>query len=499
MFCLNVPRKTTALIQVWGCILLAVVSVFLSFAPIISLSVTDETVRDGINEIVKELTDQEVSDFPDKVDISSAKLIGSISLVSKLLSAVGSEDAEQAEEVEAMLKGDEGRDTVLIAAAISYSFVDMFGGDSADEGQSGGILSAVFHVLVVLICLLYVLIFTLIMPLFFIISALTSLISALKHLETPEEVASKIGNKLPGLISIPMMLMLFQCVLPTMTYASGTQGLLIVAVICVVFNTVLTRLRTYAPAQMTYVNIVQGISLVSIIGFLVFFFNLLKTGVIRTFMSGSWADSLLLIDYNHMDAASVSIIVNGVLILIAVSMATSSLNYFKACLSRLSLTVTKKKGDSHIVSAVSLLLIYILPIYVKNSSKGVLELNDAQQGALNGVLVGLIIAIAAEIALLVLKNVFCEDMTKEEVASIIGGEAKTPEEALADATVALKIAQKMVAGSASAQQAEESDVIASATTEEVPAEETEEPVADDDATAAVAQTEGSTENTSTDA
>ncbi len=478
MFCLNVPRKTTALIQVWGCILLAVVAIFLSFAPIISLSVSDETTREGINEIVKELTGEELAEFPDKVDISSTKLIGSISLVSKLLSAVGSEDEEKATEVEAMLNGDEGRDTVLIAAAISYSFAGMFGDGSAEEGQSGGVLSVVFQVIVVLICLLYVLIFTLIMPLFFIISALASLISALKHLETPEEVASKIGNKLPGLISIPMMLMLFQCVLPTMTYASGTQGLLIVAIICVVLNTVLTRLRMYAATQITYVNIVQGISLVSIIGFLVFFFNLLKTGVIRTFMSGSWADSLLLINYEHMDAASVSIIVNGVLILIAVSMATSSLNYFKACLSRLSLTVTKRKRDSHIVSAVSLLLIYILPVYVKNSSKGVLELNDAQQGALNGVLVGLIIAIAAEIALLVLKNVFCENMTNEEVASIISGNAKTPEEALADAEAALKVAQETVAASVSAT--------------------AEAPVADD-ATEAVAQAEAPTENTDADA
>ena len=57
MFQLNVPKKTSALIQVWASVLLIVVAVIMSFMPIITLKTVDDA--EAIEEILSEISDGE--------------------------------------------------------------------------------------------------------------------------------------------------------------------------------------------------------------------------------------------------------------------------------------------------------------------------------------------------------------------------------------------------------------------------------------------------------
>jgi hypothetical protein len=101
----------------------------------------------------------------------------------------------------------------------------------------------ILNIMVVLVCLIAVLSFTVIAPVIYVISALIALISALVHVKEPEAAGAKVSKQLTKLIKIPLLLMLFQCVLPTMTYSSGALTLLILSLVCVVFNLVLSRLQ----------------------------------------------------------------------------------------------------------------------------------------------------------------------------------------------------------------------------------------------------------------
>jgi hypothetical protein len=185
MFQLNVPRKTTSLIQVWGCVALAIICVFLSFAPLITL----DTGKDAqaIKESINEIFDKDVNiKIPEKVEVSTGKLVSSISLVVDVVK-VTADAAKQAnnaannamngmtteannaandadaslKKLEELLLSEDGKNTLVTVFAIANSVTNATGSnDSAEEKATG--LSAVLSYVVVVLALLYVLIFTLI-------------------------------------------------------------------------------------------------------------------------------------------------------------------------------------------------------------------------------------------------------------------------------------------------------------------------------------------------
>ena len=88
------------------------------------------------------------------------------------------------------------------------------------------------------------------------------------------------------------------------------------------------------------------------------------------------------------------------------------------------------------------------PIPVNTFSLGFLVLSDDQQSFLNAALVGIIIMIVAEIAVLVLKRVFCSKMKVEDGEALLTGNAKTSDEILAEAKQIVAEAEASVATAA---------------------------------------------------
>jgi hypothetical protein len=489
MLCFNVPKKTTALIQVWTSMLLIVIAVILSLTPIITLQIADKETIDSINEMVEEISGEEIPDIPDAIDVSAPKMFGSISMIVKFISAAGSNDPALAQEVQAMMEGEEGRNTVLMVAAIAASFMEIFGGE--EDGQKSDGFAMILKVLVVMICLLYVLGFTLIIPFVCAITAIIALVSALKNLKTPEEAAPVVSKKLLGLITLPMTFILFQCVLPTMHYGVGALGLWIVCFVCVALCLVASRLHAYTPAQMKYANVLQGTAILGTIGYLVFFFNIINVGAFDSLISGKWASyvaQVVIIQANGGTVPSSGYLIDAILVLVAVILVISSVDYFKACANRLSCTAgagknNKRPKDSHLVSSIIYLLIYILPVYVMGATnclkdptsastegaESFLVLSEEQSGALSMALVGLIIMIVAEVALVVLKKVVCKDVPQAEMAAVLAGDVQLPEAAPVAEAAPVEEAPAAEAVPAFAEEAPAAEEAAPA--EEAPAEE----------------------------
>jgi hypothetical protein len=283
---------------------------------------------------------------------------------------------------------------------------------------------------------------------------------ALTKLSDPAAVAAKIGKLLPMMISFPLLFILFQCVIPTMQYGGGVSTLLALTVVCTLVNVVISRLRMYTPQDVKYLNLLQGISLVSLLGYLIFLFNIVNTGVFHAFITGSWSEvvatAALASKYN-LEVVHKEYILDAVLIVLAVMLVISSTKYLTHCLSRLSCTL-KKGGDGNLPGAIITTLSCILPLvvlYAKHAyedSNYILSLDAEPVGsfldgmtasgklALVAALVGAIITLASEIALMVLKKVLCEDSTVEDREAVVSGTAKTPEEKLATAKETLAAA-----------------------------------------------------------
>ena len=516
MFQLHVPRKTTSLIQVWGCVALAIICVFLSFAPLITLDTGSnaQAIEEGINELFK---DQNVKvDIPEKVEVSTGKLVGSISLVVDVVKVL-SEEAKAAnaavnnaangvvdnsyttgttnntannsnnsmKKLEELLLSEDGKNTLVTVFAIANSVTEATG---AGEGESVSGVSAILSVVVVFLAILYVLVFTLIFPVIFIITALIMLITALAKMKNPLEAAPKISKKLPGLVMLPMFFMLFQCVIPGMGFGAGALWLWIMLLVSVLLNAVVARLRPYTEKDFMYANVIQGGALIGLIGYLVFFFNIVKSGIFNAFVRGTWGDYVQgLITAKKADKAAADLaakfgqsytptefsnayLLDGVLIMVYLLLVISSVSYFAYCAQRIACSAAGKKGtkaaEQHIAFSVVMLFIAIIPMFLKKTenlfanyvddslgARASLVLTKDGEAALSGALVGLIIMLVAEIAIVVCGKVLCNGISAEDKQAVLIGAAKTPEEKLADAEAVIAEAQAAAAEEAPAEEA----------------------------------------------
>lgn len=439
MFQLNLPKKTVAQAHVGVICLLIVLALIFSFLPIITLNTAEPEVAQGIEEIVNKFTEEEF-EFPDKINVSAPMLIKSAFLmfdIVKMAKDNSTATQEEKDALEAKIKGETGRNTILVGAAIVHSITSTF----KDNNQNGSsnIINLIFNVLITIVAIFYLLGVTIAMPIVFAILAIKALVPIAKNYKEFHTHTAAVANKLPQKLSIIMTIMLFQCVLPSMNYGSGTLGLWIVSIICVFVNFAVTRLTAYDKEDFIYLNIIQGASVVSIIGFFIFFFSVLKTNIFSTFTHGAWGAYIarVLASPARADAAK-GYIVDALLILVYLVAVLSCVKFLGKCANRLSCAMNSKSGNPSLLpETIALLVVYILPTIVAGrksnlsnpfdkSSEAVgsfLELGAEQKSALTMVLVGAIIMIAAEIAIKVLENVFCPNMTTEAKAAVLNNTA----------------------------------------------------------------------------
>lgn len=429
---LNVPRKLTAIVQIWVSVVLLFIAAGLSLAPIITLQTATQTEKLG--EMLRELElpgEELLDELPETVDISVVKIVKSVFVITNVV--IEKQDVFSKNQEEPLLESEEGKDTLVVALALATAVASDFEIGGSDAWT--GILPMVISLLVLLVLLMM----TFAIPVMLLMSALSALFSALFHLKSPEKVSAKIGRKLPGFISIPLMVMLFQCVIPGMSYGSGIMGIFIVTIFAAVLGLVISRMRSYSLPAFRYLNIVQGMSVVGIVGFVMFFFNLIQTNVFSNFLRGKLMQCVIAVMKNNSNVEVDWVwLIDFALIIVYVGMALGAVKYLEKSLRRLVYNAaTTKKGkfrkDSLIVRAVFMLTIFVIPKYVMGqkhfrtvststqsvSDGSLLELNAEESKALTMVLVGIIVMLVAEIALIVLKNVFCKNAKQTNLAPVV--------------------------------------------------------------------------------
>ena len=481
---LNLPRKLVSTIQLWASVLLLVVAFIFSLMPTITIKMNDNLA--DITKMASEVLPEEDFGFladMDTVEFSAPKLIGTISLFAKIISVSTAEPSDpgaddKREELQEYLESDEGKEDIATAVAIAFTIVNTFdlGGEDGESTQSN-IFSIILTLLISLVGLIAVLVLTVLLPILIGISCIGGIISALKNMKTPENVSAAIASKLPGKLSLVLAFMLFQCVVNGMTYAAGVSGLLIVCIISVVLNFVVSRLREYPSKQFRYLNVLQLPAIVGIIGFVIFFFNIISSGVFSTFAHGDFA--LYLTEALALTANKVTVnnayIVDAVLILVYLGIILGCSSYLNSAARRVSCAVRREKPkgligifftgklhDNNLVKAIVTLGAFIIPTviagmkhYYKDPTSTAAEgdasfltLSADQEAALSAALVGIIIMIVAEIAVIVLKKVFCKDLTTAEAEDLMTGKAMTSAERLAEAQSIVAEAEAAAAATA---------------------------------------------------
>ena len=391
------------------------------------------------------------------------------------------------EDISAILEDPSNQDKLLTAFAFASVFMDITEDDSNE-------LSMIFNAVISMMSLLYIIAMTLVFPIILLIQAIITLVVALTNLKTPEKAAPKLSSKLTGLLTMLLMVMLFQCAVPQLSYGGGALGMLIVTLISIVLNAFAVRVPAYRKSDMKFANIVQAISLGGIVGFGIFFFSIIKSGVLAMFLKGpffAFAERFEDISHSHYSAES-NYLIDVILMVLYIAFAITAVSYIAKVTRRFSLA-TKK--PSHLLAYPILALpVFVLPTVImvcKNLNVTIggtdyiipqssLVLTESQTTAHILVLVGIVIMLAAEICYIVLPKVLCKDMTQEDKLLVLSGKAPDPN-APVEALATEAVADENAATENTADQPATDAIADEATIDEPVADEAiiDEPVADE--------------------
>jgi len=443
---IKLPRKLVCSAQLWISVILVVLAMIFSLtAPIITLT-TDKGFGNKITNFIEDELDLNLGDYDfdeEGLDISTTKLIGSITMLIDIIGAIDDPIAQA--ELQMQLTTDEAKEDLVTVAGLAVVFMDTF---DFDNMPSEPPFEVIFDMALTMIALLYVIVMAFVIPIMLIVAAIAVVIKALRNIKTPEDASGTVASKLTPMLSMTLTVMLFQCIIQegVMKAGSGLTTILTLAIISVGINFVATRLREYPSAQFKYLNIVQPVAILSIVGFLVFFFNLIDTGITTTFIKRFMGFAIASEDY-------ATLVMMGLYILLAIG----CVSYLDKAARRLccavkpegpkgivGLFVKGKVSDNSIVHAVMNLLAYILPAVVIGMD-GFAFLYEENESAFSGMLVGAIIMLVAEIAAIVLRTIFCKDLSTRDAEEVLTGTALTSEEKLAEAKKTLAEAEKIAA------------------------------------------------------
>ncbi len=541
---INVPKKYTAAGQLWLNLLLLLIATIIAFTPILSIDMTNDNLWNGILDAMDALSEavpelQEIERPDDNIGITSGKILTSIRIVAKLASVSISttnalvsdakhdstaadkyeEAEEKKDELVELIGTEEGKEAIVMTLAIFSRVIDFGGDESEDENKADSVLANIIETIIKFIIVFYMLGFVFLMPYILLITLIINAIRSVKNIATPENISGKISGALIPHFATSLTLAFMITYLPGFNWGSGLSTIFTCAVISIVANVVLTRLRAYNPIDFKVVNLVQAAALLQGVGFIVFFTNLVKNSIMFDFFKqlGDYmvdaalqigninkvvnAHNELVRQYSigeYWDAASINagFAFDLILILVFISLAVSSISVISgAVINRLTLTKGKKVGkDAPYSAAIIAIITSIVPKIVaglenkktwewEDMTKGewlmkpagsIFTLSAENNAALNGMLVGGIIMLIAAIAYTVAKKYLCPEVTEHiETAVLVGdapayGTAVSSEELLANNTAETSVAETSVAETPVAE-----NTVAENTVAETPAAETE--------------------------
>ena len=332
---LNLPRKLVATVQMWVSLALILLTFLFSLMPIITIETSDlqGEIVDMIDDIGIKVNQNVKNQLKeDEINVSAFKLVGSITLIAKVVKAASASASSESlnntavKDLEKYVETEKGAESLVTSISLALAIVNI-ASDSAGNDMNKLMenpVSLILAILIPIIGLFAVLGITLILPVIFFFKALAASSRALKNIHTPEEATGKLAATLPAMVGLPLTFMLFQCVVPGMTSAPAISMITIFCILSIIVNVLASRTREYPAAQFKYLNIHQGGALLGIIGFIVYFFSIIKSGVFNGFVNGRFSTEIVKAITRNNENDIKSLLIKGLFILIYLSLVLRS-------------------------------------------------------------------------------------------------------------------------------------------------------------------------------
>ncbi|MBE6546882.1 MAG: hypothetical protein E7668_05535 [Ruminococcaceae bacterium] len=247
-------------------------------------------------------------------------------------------------------------------------------------------------------------------PLTAVIQTLIALISFFSRVTRPERAFHRVARSFAGIFGLLPLILIVKLLVPSVQLGYGVWGVLACVVAGLVISLMAARLKYYEKSDFKYLNVLQIVSACSVGGFLLFFFTMLKSGVVGGIVErfGTYQASTSTMKY----------LTWGMIALFFVTLVMT-FDYMIHVFTRFA-CMSKSRSDKHIVLASIHMLTAILPMVLMLTEFG-LALTGRALVYFILASVGLVLMLAAEIVQTVLDKTMCGEVSKERKRAIVTG------------------------------------------------------------------------------
>ncbi len=418
-------KKITAGQCIINIICIAVMLV-LSFGGIFTFTVTDEQ-SEMIEKVYKEL-DMTV-DIPESVTVDFKFVCKSVAGISDAVKAIKntvkqvSDKVEQASEAtspdEVDTKIDIDKEALEnLAEPIAFMCAVV-------NGFKTTVLTGVLMFLMFFMVAL--------MPIFAAVSLLVSLISYLKNLKNPAAAMTKVSGCAKTAFSFLPYYLLVMIVTPGISLATSVKLMFAVCIAAVILNFAATRIKKYPSKEIRYLNIVQIMSCVGIISFVLFLFGLSKSSAYDK-MIEILPNQIKNLDFTNRSDFT-DILVFMLLTYVSVIFLAKAFKYVFKSAYRLAGMSNKKKACSTFIPTTVFAVITVSIDYYYLFIAEKFRLPDTKSDIKTTLILafaGALLMFASEIVFKSLVSSKCKDLTDEEKTAVLCGTVEDVDDESAD-------------------------------------------------------------------
>ncbi len=406
--------KSLTVIQNLVCVVLIVIMCLLSFGTIFTVSFPmNAEVKDAVEDTLSNIAGDgqtQSYEIKEEIDVNLSFLIKSVSSIGKVVKSVTSAVNE--------LQGAAESGTMPEESPIQKE--DILNQDLIDFVVFIFAIMASFRTFwLVGLCNILLIALVVILPVACIISAIGALLGFLGNTDDPGRASHKISKGFHRIINVFPMLLLILVFLPDVKFGGAVYGILALCLVGLGVGVLVSRVKKYEGDDFKYLNILQIGSVVSLIGYILFFVNIVGSKLFNAVfeMLGGHA-------VNELTAAATGAKKEVDFMPVMLTLILLAVSYFVIkSLTRIVTRIacmSKSKSPTHILSAVIALAVFIIPVMMMNSEPA-LELAKDQKGNFAAMVVGIFIMLAAEIALTVLPKKLCPACSATRQQEIVTG------------------------------------------------------------------------------
>ena len=448
------PNKLLTIIHSAVCVAIMLAIVIMSFGTIFTAKIEPNgDIQETFDSVVNSLGDGETVVMPTEIEISMPFLIKSVSSLGEIVSSAmktfndvteAKDNLDQAtENIESdPLNADEAVDDINENLDTIENSTNAFAESLHNENFVGLVSLIVFIVsafgesFILGIVYFAMIVFVVTLPIVASINFVIATISLFVNIVNVGRGHSTVSKTYGNVFAMFPMLWIMKIIAPNVTFAPAVTGMIVLMIIGFVLGIVMSRLKAYGGVQFRYINVIQGVSVASLVGYFLFMIGLEKMGLFdriwRT-LGGS--------------ASFSSLVLPALLVVMLIVFLMIACKHVRKIACRLSVMMKVSKAkenkplgfakDSYTASAVipliaALIIVALMSLDIK------LDLGDGE-GMFIMFCVGVGIMLASEITMKVLKKTVCHGITPEDVNAVLSGcpdaiTEETAEEIVEEAT-----------------------------------------------------------------